>query len=54
MCEDFVKSSLTRISSHCCDSYRVIRWKTSLESSRVTKNRDSRWVIDSSHAITDK
>jgi len=46
-----------------CDSSRVILWKTRLESShhlsqrdssrvRVTKNRDSSRVIDSSHAIT--
>jgi len=45
------------------DSSRVILWKTWLESSyhfsqrdssriRVTKNRDSSRVIDSSHAIT--
>jgi len=46
------------------ESIRVILWKTWLESSpylsqrdssrfRVTKNRDSGRVIDSSHAITD-
>jgi len=52
---DFVKMTLTRISSHCIwlkSSHHLSQHDSSRV--RVAKNRDSSRVIDSSRAITAK